>query len=53
MDSEKTVTSVQELPQPEAIEELVRLIGGAKITAATKQAAEEMKDMARLVKVEL
>ena len=42
---EETITSVQELSQEGAVLELARLIGGAEITAATMQAAGEMKAM--------
>jgi len=46
----KTRTTIRELPHVGIIQELARLIGGAQITAATVQAAEEMKSMADEVK---
>ena len=49
-DGEITLTSVRELGHSGAIQELVRLIGGAQITAATLKAAEEMKEMANSIK---
>lgn len=46
----KTMTHVFALDEGSIISELARLIGGAKITEATLKAAEEMKDMAALLK---
>jgi DNA repair protein RecN (Recombination protein N) len=45
-DGGKTTTSVRELSREDAVGELARLIGGAKITAATLKAAGEMKGFA-------
>jgi len=42
-EAERTLTSVTALSYDEAVNELARLIGGAEITAATVQAAHEMK----------
>jgi len=47
---ESTLTSVRELGQTGAIQELARLIGGAQITEATVKAAGEMKEMAGSLK---
>ena len=43
---ERTVTRVYPLERTNATKELARLIGGAEITNATVEAANEMKDMA-------
>lgn len=51
-DGLKTVTSVRAQKQDEIIQELARLIGGAKITDATYMAAGEMKQMANQIKTE-
>jgi len=45
-----TVTSVRELDREGIINELARLIGGARITEATLKAAGEMKGLADLLK---
>lgn len=45
-DGDKTVTSVRAQSRDEMIQELARLIGGAKITDATIKAAGEMKQLA-------
>ena len=46
-EDERTVTSVYALALEDMIAELARLIGGAEITAATYNAALEMKEQAR------
>ena len=46
----KTVSNVRELSKDEVINELARLIGGAKITENTLNAAYEMKEQALLRK---
>jgi len=46
-DNNKTRTLISELNREQQISELARLIGGAQITDATLNAAEEMKDMAK------
>ncbi|MCL2456254.1 MAG: DNA repair protein RecN [Defluviitaleaceae bacterium] len=43
---QRTTTSVNALSRDAAISELARLIGGAEITAATTEAAKEMKELA-------
>lgn len=40
-------TKIRELSDEESMEELARILGGAKITEATYDAAREMKEMAR------
>ncbi len=47
-----TVTNIVELSEDKVYNELARLIGGAKITDATKDAAREMKIMADRLKGE-
>ncbi|MCL2610291.1 MAG: DNA repair protein RecN [Defluviitaleaceae bacterium] len=46
----KTRSNVRELSEDEVINELARLIGGAKITENTLNAAHEMKELARSLK---
>jgi len=48
-EGDRTVTSVYALGFDDMIDELTRLIGGAEITAATRVAALEMKELARLL----
>lgn len=43
-DADKTVTKVSPLLEREAVSEIARLIGGAKITEATLMAAKELKE---------
>ena len=50
-DNERTSTSVIELNENEAVTELARLLGGAKITEATMKAAGEMREMAECWKL--
>lgn len=52
VEEEKTFTSVTELEEEQRKIELARIIGGVKVTALTLQAAQEMLDMAELVKKE-
>jgi len=49
-EEEHTFTTVKELDQENSAMELSRLIGGAKITDATRKAASEMKQMAMQLK---
>ena len=42
----KTVTKIRRLKEEESIDELARLLGGAKITDAVRQNAREMKELA-------
>lgn len=42
----KTITTIGRLDRKASIEELARLLGGARITDAVRQNAEEMKDLA-------
>lgn len=41
-----TVTSIRYLKEEESIEEIARILGGAKITATVLQSAREMKELA-------
>ncbi|MDO5539459.1 MAG: DNA repair protein RecN [Eubacteriales bacterium] len=45
-----TVTMIRHLNAEESVEELARILGGAKITQLTLQSAREMKDMAESAK---
>lgn len=47
---DKTVTQVRELNEPESIEELARIVGGAQITDSVLSSAREMKEMAKRTK---
>jgi len=49
-DGERTITTVHAQGEEEIIQELARLIGGAKITESTTQAAGEMKVLADQLK---
>lgn len=42
-----TLTQVRELTEEESVEELARMLGGAKITDAVLRNAKEMKDLAK------
>ena len=46
----KTVTRIKPLNREESVEELARLLGGAKITDAVRQNALEMKELAERTK---
>ena len=45
-----TTTNIYELNENESIEELARILGGAKITETVMQSAIEMKELARQTK---
>lgn len=45
-----TQTQIRRLREVEIIEELARILGGAKITDAVRQNAEEMKKLALIFK---
>jgi len=45
-----TTTNIYELSEEESIEELARILGGAKITETVMQSAVEMKELARQTK---
>lgn len=45
-----TVTMIRHLDEEESVEELARILGGARITELTLQSAREMKDMAESAK---
>lgn len=45
-DGTTTQTIIQELSEPEMIEELSRILGGAEITERVKESAKEMKELA-------
>ena len=42
-----TATTIRQLGEQEMVEELARLLGGAKITEAVVDNAREMKELAR------
>ncbi len=46
----KTVTNIGQLTEEESIQELARILGGAKITDAVVENAREMKEMATNIK---
>ena len=50
---EETQTSIRQLDERESIEELARILGGAKITQTVLDGAKEMKELARKKKEEL
>ena len=45
-----TTTNIYELNEKSSIEELARILGGAKITETVMQSALEMKELARQTK---
>ena len=45
-----TTTSIRKLQEPEMVQELARILGGAKITDAVLENAKEMKELARQMK---
>lgn len=45
-----TTTGIHELTEEESVEELARILGGAKITDAVRENAKEMKTLARQMK---
>ena len=47
---EETMTTIRPLKEEESIEELARILGGAKITELTMQSAREMTDLANSTK---
>ena len=47
-----TRTHVRKLESDDVVEELARILGGAKITAAVRKNAEEMKKLAEEMKKE-
>ena len=49
-DGEKTTTSIYQLNKREIVEELARLLGGAKITDTVLENAKEMKRLADITK---
>ncbi|MCR5792605.1 MAG: DNA repair protein RecN [Lachnospiraceae bacterium] len=49
-DGTSTVTNIRELSSEESVEELSRMLGGAKITAAVEASAKEMLELARETK---
>ena len=46
----KTVTKLARLSEEESVEELARILGGAKITETVLDSAREMKELARHTK---
>lgn len=51
VENNKTVTNIKHLTEEEEIEEIARLIGGAKLTEATFASAREMKGLANSTKL--
>ncbi len=45
-DAESTISEIRRLSRDESIEELARMLGGARITDAARENAREMKEMA-------
>jgi DNA repair protein RecN (Recombination protein N) len=45
-DASHTATSIRSLNREDSVEELARILGGAKITDAIRNSAREMKDLA-------
>ena len=45
-----TTTGIYELTEEESVEELARILGGAKITDAVRENAKEMTTLARQMK---
>lgn len=45
-----TTTSIRRLEESETVQELARILGGAKITSAVLENAKEMKELARQIK---
>lgn len=52
VENKETKTRIRRLTDTEAIEELARILGGAKITEAVMKNAEEMKELAKNKKTE-
>lgn len=50
VQGQNTVTNIRKLEREEGIEELARILGGARITDTTLQSAKEMKEMAEATK---
>ena len=51
VNDEKTITEIEKLGSDREIDELARLIGGAKITETVISSAKEMKELASKAKV--
>ena len=47
MDEGKTHTDIRQLSNEESVEELARILGGAKITDTVLENAREMRELAR------
>ena len=50
VEDNRAVTDIRRLDEPESIEELARMLGGASITENVRNNAKEMKDLARNTK---
>lgn len=50
VEAEDTTTSIRRLNEKESVEELARILGGAKITDAVLENAREMKELAKQMK---
>ena len=51
VENNKTITKIRRLKKDEVIDELARILGGAKITEATIESAREMKGLADSTKL--
>ncbi len=51
--ADHTSTQIRPLDQEESVEELARILGGVQITAAVRQSAQEMKQLADEVKKQI
>lgn len=50
MEENGTKTSIRALDRKEMVEELARILGGAKITETVEKSAAEMKELAERAK---
>lgn len=50
VEADDTTTSIRRLGEEESVEELARILGGAKITDAVLENAREMKELAKQIK---
>lgn len=50
VEAEGTATGIRKLSEAQSVEELARILGGAKITDAVLNSAKEMKELAREIK---
>lgn len=52
VENQITTTSIRKLSETESVEELARILGGAKITTTVLESAREMKELAVRIKKE-